>query len=174
MTVPVDSFAPRQRSGGWGPYAETFLRFNAVALRALDVRLEVTSDTNGMLVKLVPGDRAGAAPLRSGLTGQVTGGLMVKPRFGWAGIGQVLHQTGWHAAPEFLDLPMVPGSAREVPPWVLAGPVLARLQSLLYSLSPGYRQWRQSFLNHEAVSFGTIPQSFISSGSLAPPALSLS
>jgi 5-methylcytosine-specific restriction endonuclease McrBC regulatory subunit McrC len=34
----------------------------------------------------------------------------------------------------------VPGSAREIPPWVLAGPVLARLKALLYLLTPGFRQ----------------------------------
>ncbi|MBI4333862.1 MAG: hypothetical protein HY673_21580 [Chloroflexi bacterium] len=146
VTVPADSFASTERSGGWGSYAEVFSRFNSAALRALDVQLEVASNANGMVVKLVPGERAGATPLRSGLTGQVTGGLVVKPRFGWAGVGQILHETGWHAAPEFLDLPMVPGSARQVPPWVLAGPVLARLQSLLRSISPGYRQAEEVLL----------------------------
>ena len=93
-----------------------------------------------MRIKLIPGGRTGAIPLRSGQTGQVAGGLIVKPRFGWSGVGQILHEIGWHAVPEFLDLPLVPGSAREVPPWVLAGPVLKRLESLLYSLTPGYRQ----------------------------------
>ncbi|MFC1924751.1 hypothetical protein ACFLXA_05265 [Chloroflexota bacterium] len=146
VTVPIEGFATPHRSGGWGPYAETFLRFNAEALQALAVRPEVTSDTGGMKVKLIPGERTGAIPLRSGITGQVTGGLVVKPRFGWAGVGQVLHETGWHAAPEFLDLPMVPGSAREVPPWVLAGPVLARLDSLLRSMAPGYRQAEEVIL----------------------------
>lgn len=146
VTVPVENFAPPQRSGGWGPYADTFLRFNREALKALDVQAEVESTSNGMAVKLVPGERAGATPLRSGLTGQVSGGLIVKPRFGWAGVGQILHETGWQAAPEFLDLPMVPGSAREVPPWVLAGPVLARLESLLHSISPGYREAEEVLL----------------------------
>ncbi len=63
---------------------------------------------------------------------------MVRPRFGWPGLGRVLSETGWHAGPEFLDLPMVPGSGREVPPWVLAGPVLERLRALLRSMRRGY------------------------------------
>lgn len=146
VTVPSESFAPSQRSGGWGAYAETFLRFNAEALRALDVRAELTSDSNGTVLQLVPSQRAGAVPLRSGLTGQVAGGLVVKPRFGWPGVGQILHETGWHAAPEILDSQMVPGSAREVPAWVLAGPVLSRLESLLRSISPGYRQAEEMLL----------------------------
>jgi 5-methylcytosine-specific restriction endonuclease McrBC regulatory subunit McrC len=85
-------------------------------------------------------------PLRSGLTGQVAGGLVIKPRFGWAGVGQILHETGWHASPEFVELPMVPGSAREVPAWVMAGPVLVRLQALLRSLTPGYREAEETLL----------------------------
>jgi 5-methylcytosine-specific restriction endonuclease McrBC regulatory subunit McrC len=70
----------------------------------------------------------------------VKGGIVVQPRFGWSGIGRVLSETGWHASPEFLTLPMVPGSGREVPPWVLAGPVLARLRELLRSSRRGYRE----------------------------------
>lgn len=140
VTVPAETFAPGERSGDWGPHVDAFLRFNAESLSSLEVRSEVTSGTGGTVVKLVPGGRAGACPLRSSLTGQVVGGLLVKPRFDWAGVGQILQETGWHAAPEFLSLPMVPGSAREVPPWVLAGPILARLDALLRTMSPGYRQ----------------------------------
>lgn len=33
-------------------------------------------------------------------------------------MGRVLVETGWAASPEFLDLPLVPGSGREIPPWV--------------------------------------------------------
>lgn len=140
VTVPPEDFAPSQRSLGWGPYGETFLRFNDDAFRALDVQPEITGSSSGMAIRLIPGERTGAVPLRSGLTGQVAGGLIIRPRFGWAGVGQILHETGWHAGPELIGLPMVPGSAREVPPWVLAGPVLARLQSLLKSLTPRYRE----------------------------------
>lgn len=146
ITVPPDSFAPNQRIPGWGPYAETFLRFNSESFRALDVHPELSSSSSGMVLRLRPGGRAGAVPLRSGLTGQVTGGMIVKPRFGWVGVGQILTETGWHASPDFPDLPLVPGSAREVPPWVLAGPVLMRLEALLHSLSPGYNQAEEILL----------------------------
>lgn len=50
----------------------------------------------------------------------------------------MLSQTGWAAAPSFLEGALVPGSGREVPPWVLAGPVLARLAELLDALRRGY------------------------------------
>jgi 5-methylcytosine-specific restriction endonuclease McrBC regulatory subunit McrC len=97
------------------------------------------------------------------MTGQVEGGLIVKPRFGWLGVGRILQETGWHAAPEFLESPLVPGSAREVPPWVLAGPVLARLEALLKSLSPGYREAEEVLLQPR----GSIVWRSYVSGSLA-------
>ncbi|WP_420810041.1 5-methylcytosine restriction system specificity protein McrC [Corallococcus macrosporus] len=93
---------------------------------------------------MFPGARAGAVPLRSAQTGQVAAGLVVQPRFGWSGVGAVLAQVGWAAAPQFVDLPLVPGSGREIPPWVLAGPVLARLDALL-------RERRRGFHDVDAV-----------------------
>jgi len=146
VTVPAHKFAQSQRAGDWGPYAETFLRFNSEVLQALDVQPQIIGGPGGLVVRLAPGGNTGAVPLRSGLTGQVEGGLIIKPRFGWAGVGRVLHETGWHSAPLFLESPLVPGSAREVPPWVLAGPVLARLEALLKSLSPGYREREEVLL----------------------------
>ena len=56
----------------------------------------------------------------------------------------MLVSTGWSAAPEILDFPLVPGSGREVPPWVLAGPVLHRLAELLRCLRRGYRTAEQT------------------------------
>lgn len=134
-----DHFAPPQRERGWGPFAESFVRLNTDAVTSLGAQIQVEAGTYGAAVRLVPGGRAGAIPLRSPQSGQVVGGFMVQPRFGWSGVGQVLGQTGWHAAPTFLDLPLVPGSGRAIPRWVLAGPVLVRLQALLRSLRRGYR-----------------------------------
>jgi hypothetical protein len=111
---------------------------NEASLAKLDVKPEIGSSDAGVRVRLAPGGRAGAIPLRSAQTGHVGGGLVVEPRFGWSGVGSVLSLTGWAASPEFLDGPLVPGSGREVPPWVLAGPVLARLAELLDALRRGY------------------------------------
>jgi hypothetical protein len=137
-TLHAEVFAPAQRGGGWGPFAESFLRMNEPALSRLDVKAEIGSSDTGVRVRLVPGGRAGAIPLRSAQTGHVTAGFVVEPRFGWSGVGNVLSETGWAAAPEFLEGPLVPGSGREVPPWVLAGPVLARIAELLNTLRRGY------------------------------------
>src|SRR5207247_1039036 len=105
----------------------------------LDLTHTIRSSDTGIQLLLCPGGHAGAIPLRSAQTGHVAGGFLVEPRFGWAGVGRVLVATGWAAAPEILNLPMVPGSGREVPPWILAGPVLQRLAELLRALRRGYR-----------------------------------
>lgn len=138
VTLEADVFAPAQRGGGWGPFAESFLRVNEGALAKLEVTPEISSSDTGVRLRLAPGGRAGAVPLRSAQTGHVAGGLIVEPRFGWSGVGNVLSHTGWGASPEFIEGPLVPGSGREVPPWVLAGPVLARIAELLNSLRRGY------------------------------------
>jgi hypothetical protein len=128
------------RDRRWGALAESFERLNRAGLAALDVQLQYRSELDGPTIHLVPGSRAGAVPLRSAQTGHVVGGFIVRPRFGWAGVGRVLSQTGWQALPDFLDQPLVPGSGREVPPWVLAGPVIARLSALLSALRRGYQE----------------------------------
>lgn len=143
VKLEPDAFAPAQRGGGWGPFVESFLRMNEPALTKLGVTPVVASAEAGVSLSLAPGARAGAIPLRSAQTGHVAGGLLVEPRFGWAGVGRVMVSTGWAAAPEILDFPLVPGSGREVPPWVLGGPVLHRLRELLLSLRPGYRTAEQ-------------------------------
>lgn len=140
ITLSPQLFAPPQRDGGWGSYAEAFLRFNQPAFHALDIKAEAHAGIGGFSIRLTPGGKTGAVPLRSAQTGRVVGGLLVSPRFGWSGVGRVLAETGWPALPEFLPLPMVPGSGREVPPWVLAGPVLARLEAMLHRLQRGYQQ----------------------------------
>jgi hypothetical protein len=141
VRIPAEPFVTgRSGRGGWDQFAEAFLRLNAPALEALGITPQIEAGADGAALRLVPSGRAGAVPLRSGQTGHVKGGLVVRPRFGWAGIGRVLSETGWHASPEFLSLPMVPGSGREVPPWVLAGPVLVRLRELLRSSRRGYRE----------------------------------
>lgn len=143
ITVPAETFAPRSQERGWGGFAESFLRTNEQAFRELGIEPQIDASVAGTVVRLIPGAQAGAVPLRSGQTGHVTGGVVVRPRFGWSGVGSVLREVGWHAAPTFSDLPLVPGSGREVPPWVLAGPVLARLAELLENVRRGYRPARE-------------------------------
>ncbi len=123
---------------GWGRAYESFRRLNQDAFDALGVVASFDSTNRGPVLMLRPSGRAGAIPLRSGTTGQVVAGYVVRPRFGWSGVGSILSETGWSSAPNILQMPLVPGSGREVPPWVLAGPVIARLQALLEQLKRGF------------------------------------
>ena len=139
IILSAEHFAPKQQGGGWGAFAEPFLRANEEAFRCLELTPELGAGSQGAVIRLRPGGRAGAMPLRSAHTNHVVGGVVVKPRFDWTGVGRVLSDIGWHASPRFVDLPLVPGSGREVPPWVLAGPVIARLAELLERVRRGYR-----------------------------------
>jgi McrBC 5-methylcytosine restriction system component len=140
VVVEPAPYIAAAREPGWGPYLDGFLSRNRAAIQALGIEARVVPGRDGVRLELQPGMRAGAIPLRSAVTGVVAGGVIVVPRFGWPGVGQVLATTGWGSGPEFLDQPLVPGSGREVPPWVLAGPVLCRLAGLLANLRPGYRE----------------------------------
>lgn len=140
IVVDPSPYISAAREPGWSVYLDGFLARNRAALDGLGVVPRIVAGRDGIRLELQPGLRAGAIPLRSAVTGQVAGGLVIAPRFGWSGVGRVLSATGWGSGPEFLNLPMVPGSGREVPPWVLAGPVLRRLADLLASLRPGYRE----------------------------------
>lgn len=128
------------RDPGWGPHLDGFLARNREALAAIGAEPLIVAGREGMRLEIKPGQAAGAIPLRSPVTGHVAGGVIIAPRFGWAGVGRVLAATGWGSGPQFLTQPLVPGSGREVPPWVLAGPVLQRLNDLLAHLKPGYQE----------------------------------
>jgi hypothetical protein len=140
VVVDPAPYIAAAREPGWGAYLDGFLARNRAAIQALGLEHRIIAGRDGVRLELQPGLRAGAIPLRSAVTGQVAGGVVISPRFGWPGVGQVLSATGWGSGPEFLNLPLVPGSGREVPPWVLAGPVLRRLADLLAHLRPGYRE----------------------------------
>ena len=140
IVVDPKPFISESREQGWGSYLDSFLTRNRLAFDALNLEPRVNAGRDGVRLELYPGLRAGAVPLRSAVTGKVSGGIVVSPRFGWSGVGKVLSATGWGTAPEFIDLPLVPGSGREIPPWVLAGPVLQRITDLLCHLRPGYRE----------------------------------
>lgn len=140
IIISADYFAPKQQGGSWGTFAEPFLRANDLAFKHLELQSEVCAGSQGTIIRIHPGSRAGAMPLRSAQTQQVVGGIVIKPRFGWGGVGRVLNEVGWNASLEITDLPMVPGSGREVPPWVIAGPVISRLAALLAQVRRGYRE----------------------------------
>lgn len=137
-TVPPSLFPISGRDQSWNTRADNFLQANRPQLNALEVEPQLVSKSDEIQLRLKPGGTIGAVPLRAPDTHKITTGLIVKPRFGWAGIGPLLQYIGWAATPRILEMPLVPGSAREVPTWVLAGPILRRLEQLLQNLRRGF------------------------------------
>lgn len=137
---PIRGLGLSRGRGGddWGTHLDSFRLRNRSAFEKISITDRITSTRDGMRLELYPGLRIGAVPIISHLSNKISGGIIVEPRFGWSGVGKVLSATGWSAAPEFLSLPLVPGSGREIPPWVLAGPVVQRIAVLLQHLRPGY------------------------------------
>ena len=73
----------------------------------------------------------GAVPRLSPLTARHDLGLVVQPRFPWAGIGPMIAEMGWPISPTPLKLPLLKRSERRVPLWVLWFMVLAKFEALL-------------------------------------------
>ncbi len=111
-------------------WVEPFLEANRAELARLELRPEVRIDPRPRVL-LHPGRRVGAAPLVSPATRRVVAGVLVKPRFDWSALGAVFGAIGFAVEPTLGGTHLVPGSAREVPPWILAGPVLERIAGLL-------------------------------------------
>jgi hypothetical protein len=101
------------------------------------VRGEVSAD-GGLHLKLVPGAHIGAMPLLAPSTRRVAAGLLVEPRFKWTALGAVFTAIGFSTEPRLGDSLLVPGSAREVPAWLLAAPVLRRLEGMLAHRRRGF------------------------------------
>lgn len=112
-------------------WTESFIVANREELQRLAIGTDIRVKEGRALVVLTSSDRLGAIPLRSPITRKVAAGLLVMPRFGWPSVGQVLGEIGFRVEPDIGGLALVPGSAREVPPWVLAGPLVSRVASLI-------------------------------------------
>lgn len=118
-------------------WVKPFIEANAAGFRRLALRWEVLADQD-VGVALAPGARIGAIPLLSAATRRVAAGLLVEPRFRWTSLGAVFDALGFSVAPGLGGGPLVPGSAREVPPWLLAGPVIQRIAALLCHRRRGF------------------------------------
>ena len=116
---------------------EPFLDANRAHLQRLGTSTRVET-RGGIRLLLTPGSRIGAVPLLSPATRRVAAGFLVAPRFRWSALGAVLGETGFATDPVLGGTPLVPGSAREVPVWLLAAPVIRRLESLLRHRRRGF------------------------------------
>ncbi len=125
----------RDPSGSSARLAEQFLNQNSGVLNSLGVSGSLTYDGSNVEVVFRSSNKVGAVPMLSPTSGRVDFGLIVNPRFGWAGIGPMMAQTGWRIVPSILKLPLLPRSARSIPAWVISTVILLRLQQLLKELN---------------------------------------
>ena len=122
-------------------WVEPFLQANAPPMQRLRLQADVCADSE-VYVRLTPGARIGAMPLVGPATRRVVAGILVGARFRWPALGAVFNSIGFTVEPALGGSPLVPGCARDVPPWILAGPVIQRVAALL-------RHSRRSFVEHQ-------------------------
>jgi hypothetical protein len=79
--------------------AEQFVTQNRALLSLLDVRMERDYDGSDVRLLIQAGSAVGAIPLFSPTTARPDYGLVVQPRFPWAGIGPMLSEMGWRISP---------------------------------------------------------------------------
>ena len=137
-TIPLQKIKGLERSRHYDYAANNFLTVNQKSLNSLGISSEISYGRESINLELRSNGIIGATPIYSSESRKVIGGVIVEPRFGWSEIGPLMQHIGWAASPELLDFPMVPGSAKEIPPWVLAGPIIERLSNLLRNINRGF------------------------------------
>ncbi len=114
--------------------AEQFITQNRPLLALMDVQLGKDYDGSDVHLRIEANSAVGAIPLISPTSARPDYGLVVQPRFPWAGIGPMLAEMGWKISPTPLRLPLLRRSERRVPVWVLSFMILVRLKALLDAL----------------------------------------
>jgi len=137
--ISPEFFGIRARDRSWNAYLDSFIKANKTFFDALEIDLSFSTSPGEIDISLRANGVIGAVPLLAPDTHKVVGGIIVQPRYGWNSIGSMFSAIGWSALPDILKCPMVPGSAREIPPWVIAGPAVTRLEQLMRSSGPRFR-----------------------------------
>jgi hypothetical protein len=127
--------AGRGDAGREAHLAHLFLDRNVKTLGQFRVEGRVDFDGDQVYLVFQTGPSIGALPLVSPLSGKSEVSLIVRPRFGWAGLGASLGKSGFKIIPEILPLGLLPKTEREIPPWVLSAAVLPRLKAMIERLS---------------------------------------
>ncbi len=115
--------------------AHLFIDRNQKTLGQFKIEARVDFDGNRVYVIFQSGSTIGAFPLVSPLSGKADVSLIVRPRFGWAGLGASLGNSGFKIIPQILPFSLLPKTEREIPSWVLSTAVLPRLRAMIQKLS---------------------------------------
>jgi hypothetical protein len=115
--------------------AHHFIEQNARTLTHFGIETRVDFDGHHVFVVFQAGSQIGAFPLISPISGKAEVTLIVRPRFGWSGLGRTLGASGFKVIPQILSLPLLPKTEREIPDWVLSVTILPRLKAMLDQLA---------------------------------------
>jgi hypothetical protein len=115
--------------------AHLFIDRNRKTLGQFKIEASVDYDGKDVFVVFESGASIGAFGLISPLSGKPEVSVIVRPRFGWAGLGTSLGISGFKVIPEVLPLGLLPKTEREIPPWVLSATVVPRLRAMIQRLS---------------------------------------
>jgi hypothetical protein len=118
--------------------ATQFIRDNRGILKDYGVGIETKYDGQRVSLSFTSTNCIGALPLLSPTSGRTDYGLIIKPRFDWSGLGPMLSLMGWKIVPTPLRLPLVPGTERKIPPWVLSSITLHRIQLMLDQINRNF------------------------------------
>ncbi len=122
---------PRDYEAKVARLGKQFIHVNRWIFNQFDIEAHLDYDGASVDIVFRTGSKIGALPLLSPTSGKPDYGLIVKPRFEWRGLGDMLGEMGWKIIPSPLALPLLPRSDRKIPPWVLSTIVLFRIKSLL-------------------------------------------
>jgi hypothetical protein len=126
---------PRYKSSTAARLYKQFENMNRSIFYLFGIKLNQDFDGNELKLHLNTGIKVGSVPLLSPVTNKYDYSLIVKPRFGWKGIGPLMSNTGWTILPEILKLPQLRISEKRIPPWVLSSIVINRIENLLKDLN---------------------------------------
>jgi hypothetical protein len=87
--------------------SEQFIKQNRALMSLLDARIERDYDGNDVRLVIQAGSPVGVIPLISPIIARPDFGLVIQPRFPWAGIGPMLAEMGWRVSPTALHLPLL-------------------------------------------------------------------
>ncbi len=122
-----------------GRLSKQFINENRGILSSYDVEAFSSFDGREVTISFKTGTKIGAIPLLSPTSGKVDFGFIIKPRFQWSGIGPMLSYMGWKVIPKPLKLPIIPGTERKIPSWVLSSIILLRIHNLLGKLDRNFQ-----------------------------------
>src|SRR5258708_6438013 len=77
--------------------ADQFVEQNRARFRELELNVGAHYDGSSVSLVVQTGIKIGAVPLISPTTGRSDYGFVVRPRFEWTGVGEILGATGWWA-----------------------------------------------------------------------------